>query len=72
MAFRGSTIEGRIFVTTRLVSEDWLSSDVPEGEILYEYTGHTYGCVTPAGIACSYYEGETPFMEIPKDALREI
>lgn len=65
-------MKGRIFRTTREVSEDWISMPIPVGTVLYEYVGATYGCISPAGIACSVYEGETPFMEIPIDALEEI
>jgi hypothetical protein len=65
-------MNNRIFRTTRVVSEDWLTEDIPKGTVLYEFTGVTYGCISPDGIACSVYEGENPFMEIPIDALEEI
>lgn len=40
-----------------------------EGEIVYEYKGHTYGCIRWPGIAVSREPGETPFMEIPHDEV---
>lgn len=36
---------------------------------MYIYTGHTYGCITRTGTACSELEGETPFFELPTVAL---
>lgn len=49
----------------------WLSRDFKKGEVLYEYTGCTYGCITPDGIACSL-DGEIPFFELPESALKLI
>ena len=46
----------------------WLERTIRFGEVVHEYTGHTYGCVG-AGIACSF-DGETPFFELPRDALQ--
>lgn len=48
----------------------WLKEDVKEGSIVYVYDGHTYGCVSSAGIACTMNEGETPFFELPISALK--
>jgi hypothetical protein len=46
----------------------WLSQDCVKGTTVYEYKGCTYGCIDK-GIAVSLVEGETPFFEVPLDAL---
>lgn len=46
----------------------WLKADLREGTIVHEYTGHTYGCISSKGIACSR-DGGTPFFELPREAL---
>ena len=46
----------------------WLKEDVKKGTIVYEYSGHTYGCIGPHGIAVSS-DGDIPFFELPYDAL---
>lgn len=51
----------------------WLRRDYKEGEIVYEYPLYTYGCINEeTGIACSEKDSESPFFELPKDALIEI
>lgn len=50
----------------------WLDRDFKEGEFVYEYTYHTYGCISPDGIACSEIEKETPFFELPKNSITEV
>ena len=50
----------------------WLDRNYKKGEILFEYDGYTYGCISPNGIACSDKDQETPFYEIPKNALERI
>lgn len=50
----------------------WLDRDYKKGEELFEYAGHTYGCISPNGIACSDKDQESPFYEIPKDSLERI
>ena len=47
----------------------WLDRDYKKGDYVYEYSGHTYGCIAN-GIACCEVEGETPFFELPEDALK--
>ena len=49
----------------------WLDRTYFEKEVVFEYTGHTYGCISPRGIACSE-DGETPFFELPGDALKQV
>jgi hypothetical protein len=47
----------------------WLENTCVKGTIVYEYQGYTYGCVTPGGMAVTLVENETPFFELPVDAL---
>ena len=46
----------------------WLERDYLKGEVLHEFHGCTYGCTSRKGRAMSL-DGETPFFEIPNDAL---
>jgi hypothetical protein len=50
----------------------WLKENVNKGSVVYEYFGYTYGCIGPGGIACTKKDGETPFFELPFDALEEM
>ena len=62
------------FRLTRTVTKkecSWLDRDYRYGEILFEYAGHTYGCISPDGTACSERPGEPPFVEIPNCALQD-
>lgn len=55
------------------VSEcNWLDNDIKKGTIVYRYHGATYGCVSPYGIACTMEKDKTPFLEIPRNALRSL
>lgn len=60
---------------TRTVTKDecrWLGDEIfEEGQEVYRYTGPTYGCVGD-GIAVTVLPGETPFFELPYDALEVI
>jgi hypothetical protein len=47
----------------------WLERNFNAGEKVYEYKGHTYGVISPDGIACTETIDDTPFFELPKDAL---
>jgi len=47
----------------------WLDRDIKKGETVYKYWGHTYGCISPNGVAIVFVKGETPFYEVPKDAV---
>ena len=49
----------------------YLDKDIKKGEIVYEYYGHTYGCIGPKGIAITFVKGETPFYEVPIDSVGE-
>lgn len=47
----------------------WLDRDMREGEAVYRFSGVTYGCLGPNGIAVSAEPDATPFFEMPRDAL---
>lgn len=49
----------------------WLEEDIKKGTELFIYDGYTYGCIQPSGTACSLVEGETPFFEVPTDAIQD-
>ena len=64
----------KVLVTTRAISRQecpWLDADIPAGTSLWTYDNHTYGCITPGGVAVSARAAETPFFEVPKDAVME-
>lgn len=59
-------------VTNRLVSRaecSWLDDDVPQGTVVFEYFGCTYGCISPRGTAVTLVADTTPFFELPSNAL---
>ena len=47
----------------------WLDRDLPAGTPVFTYYGPTYGVVSPNGIAVTVKAAESPFFEIPADAL---
>lgn len=47
----------------------WLDRDLPAGTPVFTYLGPTYGVVTPKGVAVTMKVAETPFFEIPADAI---
>ena len=49
----------------------WLDRDFVEGETVYTFSGVTYGCIGPDGIACSLDPDFGPFFELPRSALEE-
>jgi hypothetical protein len=49
----------------------WLPGDLPEGTIVYEYNGCTYGCISRGGIAVTMVKNETPFFEVPMSAVTQ-
>lgn len=57
-----------------LSSENYSGRDVKEGEVLYVYQGHTYGCIDwlSGGVALTERDGETPFFEFPGDAVEVV
>ena len=48
----------------------WLDRDLPKGTQVWSYSGTTYGVVSPRGVAVTAKVAETPFFELPADALR--
>lgn len=50
----------------------WLSADIEEGVRVFAYRGCTYGCIGPAGIAVTSEPDETPFFEVPFDAVEHF
>ena len=57
---------------TRDVTRDecpWLDADLASGLEVHEFRGHTYGCISPLGIAVSVKPGEYPFFEVPINAI---
>ena len=49
---------------------DWLEKDFEIGDIVYEYTGYTYGCISHRGTAFTIIPDETPFFELPNDSVK--
>lgn len=65
---------GMSFVTTRLVTTEecpWLDADVEGGTTVYRYTGVTYGCIGPHGVAVTSEPDTLPFFELPLSALSQ-
>lgn len=74
----GETFKNKMpkqFVLTKNVSQlehPWLSRDYLKGEIVYEYRGYTYGCLSQDGSGIAVTKSpndETPFFELPLEAL---
>ena len=62
-------------VTVRRITRQecpWLDADIDEGTRVFAYWGNTYGCISDTGIAVTMKRGETPFMEVPKDAVQKM
>ena len=60
--------------TTRLITQEecpWINADIPIGTFLWDYCGRTYGVITANGRAVSAKLAETPFFEVPMDAVIE-
>lgn len=49
--------------------ENYSGRALKQGETVYLYHGCTYGCITSRGAAVTFVEDETPFFEVPEDAL---
>lgn len=63
------------WLVTRTVTREecpWLEADVAEGIIVYSWYGATYGAIGPNGRAVSIHPDTPPFMELPRNALREV
>ncbi len=63
----------RKLILTRDVSKSecpWLEIALRSGSSVYEYTGQTHGCFdTTKGVARMGMPDQTPFFEVPRDAL---
>ena len=47
----------------------WLNRTWKKGEIVYEYIGATYGCISPTGLAVTAVRDQAPFVELPIKAI---
>jgi hypothetical protein len=48
----------------------WLDKTIKKGTIMFEFTGHTYGCCSSDGTPLTHDpDGEIPFMEVPNNAI---
>jgi len=50
----------------------WLERDYKKGEIVYEYHGQTYGCISSKGKAFSEKPNAIPFFELPLNCVGEF
>jgi len=66
----------RKFILNRDVTKiecPWLSETFKRGEVVYEFLGPTYGCISESGLAITKDpEGGNPFHELPFTALKQI
>ena len=68
-------IETPKFLLTRDVPRTecpWLDRDYKKGEEVFEYPLYTYGHISLQSVACSDKDGESPFYELPINALKRI
>jgi hypothetical protein len=66
---------GRKAILIRRVTKDecpWLSKDLPAGMEVTEFTGTTYGAITPQGSAVHLPGSSEGFVEIPSDSFELI
>ncbi len=62
----------KLRVTKQITPENSCAKRVIEvGEVIHEYCGCTYGCISHEGIAASE-DGETPFFEVPLSHVEEV
>ena len=62
----------KVLITTRPVTQqEWLDADIPAHTPVWSYEGHTYGCIQASGRAVTMKAAETPFFELPLNALKE-
>lgn len=47
----------------------WLRYTFYKGQIVYRYSGPTFGCISRLGTAFTLVEEETPFFELPNNAV---
>ena len=51
-------------------TENYSDRDLIKGDEVYRFDGHTYGCIGPGGVACSFDQGAGPFFEVAANALQ--
>lgn len=64
----------KVLITTRDITQlecPWLDKDIPKGTPVWSYEGAAYGVVSPGGVAVTAKVAETPFFELPLDAVKE-
>jgi hypothetical protein len=62
----------KVLVLNRDVTQQecpWLDRDLKTGEQVWTYEMFTYGCIQPSGVAVTFKVAETPFFEVPRDAV---
>lgn len=67
----------RAFIVTRRIDkteQPWMEDHdhVDEGATVYEYDGHTYGCISAGGVAVTFEPNVEPFFQVPSDALKQV
>ena len=68
----GKTNSYRLIRNVTTKECDWLDRTFKKGEIVYEYNGATYGCLSSDGSAFTLKSGKGPFFELPDDAVKEM
>lgn len=66
-------MEDKRFILTRDIPKkecNWLDRNYKKGEIVFEYTGYTYGCISNTGKAFSDNYDLEPFFELPNNAVK--
>jgi hypothetical protein len=51
---------------------DWLDRTFKKGEVVYEYRGCVYGCISYKGNAFTLEQDRTPFFELPNDSVTKL
>tara|TARA_B110000503_G_scaffold137155_1_gene220864 strand:- start:4285 stop:4491 length:207 start_codon:yes stop_codon:yes gene_type:complete len=62
------------YILTREVTTkecNWLKKDFKKGEVVFKYTGSTYGCCSPNGTPFTIKKNETPFFELPNNSVEK-
>ena len=64
----------KLIVTRDITRKEcrWLKEDIPAGTVVYLYDGHTYQCISDAGMAVTNEPDKPPFFELPHDALQRV
>lgn len=60
---------GIISKTVTKQQAPWLPRDLEEGSLVFKYTGETFDCISPSGIAICMYPNKFPFYEIPANSV---